>query len=398
MEWDGEWLYCYGGEEVRSKGLLIVTTSFPDVGDGSEAAGAFISDLADELQERLPVHVVAPGHLSTRDARGGVRVHRFASPGRPLSLLSPTRPTDWPAITRVLLAMRAQTLQVCASADIAHILAAWVLPSGWAARVARQHYGVPYSVWALGSDIWTLGRVTPLRPVLRSVLRGATRRYADGLALASDARRIGGVDVDFLPSTRRPLLGMSRRVSPLPPYRLLFLGRWHPNKGVDILLDALRQLPDAVWARIASVDIAGGGPLAHDVHAGVAALAASGRPVTVDGYLDTAQAAAAIDRADWLLIPSRIESIPVVFSDAMKAGRPVVSMPVGDLPGLVSGRVASGVLAADVSSAAFAAAVAEAVFSPTGAFAAGIRDVAQRFDLRAIADEVARVALQGRAP
>jgi len=37
-------------------------------------------------------------------------------------------------------------------------------------------------------------------------------------------------------------------------------------------------------------------------------------------------------RADWVLIPSRIESIPLVFSDAMRVGRPVICSPVGDLP------------------------------------------------------------------
>ncbi|MPT43185.1 MAG: glycosyltransferase [Klebsiella sp.] len=70
------------------------------------------------------------------------------------------------------------------------------------------------------------------------------------------------------------------------------------------------------------------------------------------------EAEAAIVHADCLLIPSRIESIPVVFSDAMKLGRPVVSMPVGDLPQLVGSGV--GILARQVSSQAFASATVAA--------------------------------------
>jgi hypothetical protein len=44
-----------------SRALVLVSTSFPVLGDGSEAAGSFVSDLAEELAKHLPVRVVAPG-------------------------------------------------------------------------------------------------------------------------------------------------------------------------------------------------------------------------------------------------------------------------------------------------------------------------------------------------
>ncbi len=52
----------------------------------------------------------------------------------------------------------------------------------------------------------------------------------------------------------------TRDIALRAPYRLAFLGRWHPNKGTDLLLDALHQLRDEDWHRIEAVRIAGGAP------------------------------------------------------------------------------------------------------------------------------------------
>ena len=40
-------------------------------------------------------------------------------------------------------------------------------------------------------------------------------------------------------------------------------------------------------------------------------------------------------KVSYLLIPSRVESIPLVFSDALQMGTPVISTPVGDLTHLI---------------------------------------------------------------
>lgn len=380
--------------------LLIVTTSYPQQGDGSEAAGAFVADLAEELATRIPVRVVAPGRRGGAvEQRNGVAVRRFAGTGKPLSLLSPTRPADWPAIVGTLRSMRAEVLASDGDGRVAHTLALWVLPSGWAAAALQRVHGVPYSVWALGSDIWSLGKLAVGRTMLRRVIRGATHRYADGLQLADDAARISGRPFAFLPSTR---ILPGTRTSPLasaPPYRLFFLGRWHPNKGIDLLLDALALLDARAWSRIAEVHVAGGGPMDAQVRAQVASLQASGRPVRLDGYMDRSQATQALADADWLLLPSRIESIPVVFSDAMKMGLPVVSMPVGDLPALVSKHLV-GTVAARVDAPAFADAMARAMERSPSEFADGIATCAAEFELRpgALLSELGFMGAAGGEP
>jgi glycosyltransferase involved in cell wall biosynthesis len=57
--------------------------------------------------------------------------------------------------------------------------------------------------------------------------------------------------------------------------------------------------------------------------------------VTIYGYADPATATAYLKACDALVIPSRIESIPVIFSDALSCGCPVVCTAVGDLETLM---------------------------------------------------------------
>jgi len=142
-------------------------------------------------------------------------------------------------------------------------------------------------------------------------------------------------------------------------------------------MQALQELGPEDWARIESVTIAGGGSLEPIIRSSANDLTQAGRPVTVRGYLSRDEAMLAMLEADYLLIPSRIESVPVVFSDAMKLGLPVVSMPVGDLPQLVTSD--TGVLASDLSAPAFATAIRKVLdTNPTQFRLEAMRD---RFDI-----------------
>ncbi|PJK00501.1 hypothetical protein CO641_00470 [Lysobacteraceae bacterium NML91-0213] len=305
--------------------ILVVSTSYPYTANGSEAAGAFVADFAHALARYAPVRVVGPGPIETADPSGDVPTWRFAAGSRPLSLLSPLKPWHWPVIIGALRSLRRQVFAAAADGRVGHVHALWVLPSGWAARALARATGATYSVWALGSDIWSLGRLPVARSLLRAISREASIVYADGLQLAQDAEALTGRQFAFMPSCRS-LDGIRKRpVAEAPPYRLLFLGRWHPNKGVDLLMDALAALREEDWIRIQDVHIAGGGSLRPLVEERVTMLQSAGRPVRLSGFLDREAAQNALAESDRLLLPSRIESIPVVFSDALSYGLPVMT-------------------------------------------------------------------------
>lgn len=362
--------------------LVLVTTSFPVHGDGREAAGAFVADLAEELALELPVRIVAPGPRSFQEewARG-VEVYRYRAPDVPLSTLRPWRPRDAVAVASVLASGKRAVARAVAGGPTKHILALWALPSGSWARAVSHATGIPYSVWTLGSDIWVLGRIPVIRGRLMRVLADADTCFSDGLLLADDTRRLGGRDVEFLASSRRLIAQRPELPRATPPYRLVFLGRWHVNKGVDVLMEALGRLNDEDWSRIEEVRIFGGGPLEPTVVSAATRLNAAGRPVHVGGYLDKAAVIQEISVADYLLIPSRVESIPVVFSDAMKLGCPVICSPVGDLPELVHQEGVGLCARAAGDSIAFAEVIREALRQSPRSFTAGLAPTAARFSL-----------------
>lgn len=359
--------------------VLLITTSFPDpaLPAGQEAAGAFVQDFARALAASVTVEVVAPGLHSALTGEDGLAVRRFAAPRLPLSLLRPGHPADWRAIVATLRAGQAAVDAACRAARPDHLLALWALPSGAWAQAAARRTMTPVSVWALGSDIWSLGRVPLVRGRLQAVLHRADHRFADGYELAADVAQLAGKPCQFLPSSRR-FPAAEKTLRDGPPWRLAFLGRWHRNKGVDLLLDALARLSEEDWRLIEGVRIAGGGPLADEVGAGCAALQALGRPVSLLGYQDRQEAAALFAWADGVLLPSRIESIPVVFSDALQAGCPLVATPVGDLPRLF-GQHSVGELAAAADAPAFAAALARLLRRAPAEFAADLAAAGEVF-------------------
>lgn len=343
-------------------------------------------DFVLKLAETADVTVIAPS-LQPRILQQPSYLVRYFSVARlPLSSLSPLNPRDWLVIARALRAGRAEVAAAVASVPADLIVALWVLPSGYWAKSAGA--GAPYVTWALGSDIWTLGRLPVVRQILQRVLRSARKNYADGMELADMVRQIGRGDVAFLPSSRLlpvPRDRGARRTE--PPYRLAFLGRWHPNKGPDLLLEALSLLSDQDWTRIESVRFAGGGALEPVIREAVTRLQAKGRPVQLDGYMNVDQAATLIGWADYLLLPSRVESIPVIFSDALQAGTPLIATPVGDLPALY--RLHEfGVLAKSVTAPDFAKAIATAVSSRPDIFAPALKRLHERFDLDGVVAEL----------
>ncbi|GAB2502225.1 hypothetical protein GCM10027188_01670 [Lysobacter humi (ex Lee et al. 2017)] len=340
-----------------------------------------MADVADELSRHLPVRVVAPGREATRESwSASLEVFRFAAPRAPLSTLKLFHPLHGIRIAGVLHGGAAATRRAVDAGPTAHVVALWALPSGaWARSVARARR-IPFSVWTLGSDIWTLGRVPGIRRYMRGVLRDADNVFSDGLQLAEATSAISGKPTEFLPSARQLAPIREKCLREQPPYRLLFIGRWHPNKGVDLLLEALEGLHDEDWALLERVDVCGGGALSQQVTAAVTRLQRLGRPVCIRGYVDAPTAATLLNVADYVLIPSRIESIPVVFSDAIRNGCPVIAMPVGDLPTLIQeGGV--GVVAARVDPEAFRVAIREALARRPVEFSTALGRLASRFSV-----------------
>lgn len=369
------------------KHIVLVSTSYPLSGDGTEAAGTFVADFASQLSKYMKVTVIAPAlqhfHIKIND---NFDVKYFAVPKLPLSLLSVVKPQCWLPIFKTLYSGKKALKKMVNDHTVDYIFALWVLPSGYWARAISKENNIPYATWALGSDIWSLSRNSLIRKILKQVLINSRINFADGIQLANDVKAISGQECLFLPSTRKLPEKDEKTISTSPPYNLAFLGRWHLNKGIDILLSSLELLNEDDWQRIRQIKIAGGGPMERVVKAACQKLKSAGRPVEFLGYLDKFQATEFLTAADYLLIPSRIESIPVIFSDAIKCGAAVIAMPVGDLPLLLQ-NYNVGILSERVTSQDFALAIRRALSKPPEEFKNGLQECRKKFDIQSIVEE-----------
>ncbi|WNV77590.1 glycosyltransferase family 4 protein [Geodermatophilus sp. DSM 44513] len=236
------------------------------------------------------------------------------------------------ADTRAVAALRRAT----ADADLVH---AHGLRAGLVAAVARR----------LGDRarplVLTLHNPVPggrgarrrlLALAERATVRGADVVLAASGDLAENAWRQGARDVRVAPVSAPPLPAPTRPAArvradlgladgrPL----VLAVGRLHPQKGYDVLLDAAARW--AAGPRPPLVAVAGDGPLHGEL---AARIAAERLPVVLLGRRgDVADLLAAADVA---VLPSRWEARSLTAQEALRAGTPLVATRTGGLPGLL---------------------------------------------------------------
>lgn len=131
--------------------------------------------------------------------------------------------------------------------------------------------------------------------------------------------------------------------------KVLFVGRLDRQKGVDVLLEAVRCLGSQVSVRI----------VGEAVLSGAADPAAANRLSHVEflGWQDPAAVAAQLNACDVVVMPSRWEGFGLVAVEAMRAGKPVIASAIGGLPEIVVDGVTGWLVRPD-DAAALAAALA----------------------------------------
>lgn len=159
------------------------------------------------------------------------------------------------------------------------------------------------------------------------------------------------------------------------PLNLLFVGRLTAIKGLRVLFEALDLLAD----RDVTLTLVGDG----EDRAFAERKAARLGNITLLGFQSQSEVAAALAKADALVLPSFAEGVPVVLMEAMASGRPVIATRVGGVAELVEDGV-SGFLVPPGNAAALAAAITKLAEAPDlrQAFGkAGRKKVRQDFDI-----------------
>jgi glycosyltransferase involved in cell wall biosynthesis len=167
------------------------------------------------------------------------------------------------------------------------------------------------------------------------VVLGCLTAWAADLVLAPSAvtaaeiRRDYRVDaVGVIPNVTGGLV-----VEPVPAPEeeagyLLFVGRLRIRKGVEVLLEALREIPQA------ELRIAGDGEHRKRLERRVSELGLE-TAVTFLGNCDAGRVRRLLAGAAALVVPSIYEGMPLVVLEAMAAGVPVVASAVSGIPEVV---------------------------------------------------------------
>jgi glycosyltransferase involved in cell wall biosynthesis len=337
--------------------ICIATSSYPSERENS-FAGIFVRAFAKELVRQgvdVSIFCQYTGRPPLKD--DGIEVITFPWPGKetPLSSLNPSHPLD---VLNILLLIRRgarRLVQHCQQKEVDFLLAMWVLPAGhWGVGV-RKRLGIPFAVWSLGSDLWIYGRLPFFKLWVRRILKRANVCFADGFSLAKEVSALSGRPCSFLPTTRiLPREGIPEIDFPAGKHHYLFIGRYHKNKGPDILLEAIRLIDRKVLSGI-RFHFFGTGFMETDLKRKVLEYDLKNE-VTIQGPVDEYRMVALLKKCHALIIPSRIESVPVVLSDALQVDCRIIVSNVGDMGPLV-GSFHAGVVVDELSPAAFKAAI-----------------------------------------
>lgn len=365
--------------------IQIITSSYPAFkGDPSGTAGLFVQSFAGELASLGHSVVVQPvERKKSYQTDPGIVIEPLPWGGgdQELASMSFLNPWNWFIFLKFFIQGKEHVLDAHKKYHIDRTLCMWVIPCGifgfWIKKTLKKEY----DVWALGSDIWKIKRIPFFgNQWIKKIVESASGVYADGLKLSRDVKAVTQRECQFLASTR--VLPKPNDQTPLwephDAWHLLFVGRYHKNKGPDLLLEALTLLSDEIRRKI-RVHLYGFGDMEerlkeYCLNHNLTSF------VNLNGPIQAQELSNRFDQTAYLLIPSRIESIPVIFSDALQRETPVVATPAGDLPNFIK-KYGCGILAHDISPRSFARAIEQSLNKKKEDFSSQVHRAYEKFNI-----------------
>ena len=315
------------------KRICLITNRYPTFPD--DVASPFVRDFHLGLKEKgVEVSVFTPYYQSER-VDWTEDVIRFCWLGgkKVVGNLNLLNPLEMVQLFSFLRNGKRQLFEHLKSAGPESCLALWALPSGWFAYQAKRKLGIPYSVWCLGSDIYVWANKPILRGLIQKILQEADHLFADGFDLKEKVEKLSGKKCTFLPSMRKLSLTFEGKEQ-LDSYRFnfLYVGRWEKEKGLGDLIQAFNILSRQLST--VNLYILGWGGFEEEIRMQIRNLNLE-EHIKIIGRVSTSSVANYMEQADCMVIPSKGDSIPLVLSEALQMGTPLIVTDVGDMGYLV---------------------------------------------------------------
>lgn len=288
-----------------------------------EIGGAerMLCDLASRPEQTGAAHVIAlmtPNkHLLRLFEAAGLRVHdRGRVRENPAAFLwRSLGPSDTRWLEGILRGERATVVHL-------HTFASQMIGTRAAWRVSARVVRTEHSTRAYDDpSCWPFSR-------------WSLRRTDACVAVSEHVRRVAVAKAPWIAGKTRVIVNgvdpvrFSPRAVPLPEiFTFVLAGRLERRKGVDLAIDALREVPNA------HLEVIGDGNERASLEAQVRDRGMTGR-VRFHGHLDDSRAVLATSHA--ALSSSRKEGLGIANLEAMAMARAVVSFPVGGVPEIVT--------------------------------------------------------------
>lgn len=314
--------------------ICIITSSYP-INSKDASAGIFVCDFASLLAQyghEVVILTQLRDGLIEDDKEYKIVRYKWIGRSTALSSLKIWKPKDFIYTISFFYNGYKALKSILAKENIDHIFALWAVPSGLLALLAKRKLNINYSIWCLGSDIWFYGKNILTKGIVKKILESSTYNYADGIELCEEVTNLSQKYCCFLPTSR--ILNQQNEVTMNVSEKktFVFIGRYHPNKGPDLLLKSISLL-DAKIAAQSIFHFYGGGEMENYMNTFVAE---NGLMNTfIHGYIDTTEIVTCLRQAHYLIIPSRYDSIPVIFSDSLQCQLPIIATDVGDTGSLI---------------------------------------------------------------
>lgn len=317
--------------------VAILTHSYPAKSSERQYAANFILSFAQILADKIEkVFVFAPDYGGEKEnyQKAPVFWLPLAGKKKKLGYLKPWDPRDLLQFIKFFKTGNDLIPEIIKQNEIDFCLVFWVFPSGLFALKIKKNLGIPYGVWALGSDLYLYPQYLVLRQVIQKILREADLCFGHGEYMCDEVKNLSGSPCYFLPAlSTLSFEKKKKRALDKKRFNFIFLGRLEKIKGVELLLEAVIDL--AKETKNFNLYILGDGLLRQDLEKKVA-QANLRLNVFFLGNVDEEKILAGYYLgADAIVIPSRVECLPLVFTEAIRARLPVIASNVGDMGSLI---------------------------------------------------------------
>ena len=367
--------------------ILVLNYEFPPVGGGGGRAAEDICRGLARMGHDVRVQTSLVRGLPRVESRDGYVIHRSWAMRRRADRCSVPEMFAY-AVTNFLPSLRHA---VTWKPDLIHVH--FAVPSGAVGLIVSLLTGVPYVLSTQLGDV--PGGVPEQTDHLFNYLKPFTvpiwRRAAAVTVPAEHIRELAvqayHVSVETVPNSVDPEQVRQSSGQAGHPRRLIFAGRFNPQKNLIFLLDLLKRIADLDWR----MDMLGDGPMMNEVRTAITRLGLNGK-VTLRGWVTPEEVENLMAESDVLVLPSLSEGMPVVGLRALAAGLAIAGSAIGGITDLVQDGV-NGVLFPSDDLNAAEKALREMLSSDDllASMKRAGRSAAERFDLDQVAQTYERI-------